>query len=102
VWWTDRAAKARKGLYLARWGHIKPRTAVAEGLKVPEQELGIMSTENMLKSQNGPLLGGCTGLTSPEGSAARARGRRRQGGGGILPRTAGVDGFRVNDQSNSV
>jgi hypothetical protein len=30
--------KTSEGLHLARWGHIKPRTAADERFKVPEQE----------------------------------------------------------------
>ena len=35
--WANGVAKTSEGLHLARWGHIKPRTAVVEGFRVPEQ-----------------------------------------------------------------
>jgi hypothetical protein len=50
------AAKASEGQNLTQRGCTEPRTAAVEGFKVPEQEPGIISSENMLKSQNGPLF----------------------------------------------
>ena len=43
--WTNEAAKAYKGLHLARRGHIEPRTALDERFKEPEQELIVIWSE---------------------------------------------------------
>jgi hypothetical protein len=71
---------------------------------VPERELGIVSSESMLKkTRNDPLFRGWAGLTSPEGGTARARGRKRRGRGkSCLEPPAEIDGVRVNDQSYAV
>ena len=54
---------------------------MVEEFKVPEQALEFILSENMLKSQNGPLFRLWVGLTSPDGGTARARGRKRHGRG---------------------
>ena len=53
----------------------------------------LVSAENMLKSQNGPLFRVWAGLTSPDCGTARARGRRRQGGGKYCPEPQGLTGL---------
>ena len=71
------------------------------GFEAPEQALEFISPENMLKSQNWVLFrlweSDEPGLwhNSREGPEAPLR-------GGMLPRTAAVDGFGVKDQIYSV
>jgi hypothetical protein len=85
----------------ARWGRIAPRTAVAEGFKVSEQELGMISSETMAQISEWSTFRGVGEADEPglwyssrEGPDAPRRGK-------ILPRTAAGDGFRVKDQNYS-
>ena len=66
---------------------------MVEGFKAPEQALGFISSENVLKSQTVPLFKLWEGLTSPDCGTAHARGRKRQGGGECYPEPQELTGL---------